>query len=159
MFQDDDTAARPSVLYVEDRLVNVTLMRAVFARRPGLQLHVATTGREALQMAPELNPALLLLDVHLPDCHATQLLLDLRRHPGCRDAPAVAVTADQHFSLAGTGFSALWLKPLDLARVFRELDALIAGAEPASPVPDGVAAHAAASDAAPGGGHDEQPHA
>jgi CheY-like chemotaxis protein len=159
MLQHDGTAARPSVLYVEDRLVNVTLMRAVFARRPGLQLHVATTGREALQMAPELKPALLLLDVHLPDCHATQLLIELRRHPGCRDAPAVAVTADQHFSLAGTGFSDLWLKPLDLARVFRELDALIAAVDPASPLSDDVATHATAPDAASGGAHDERPHA
>lgn len=119
--------ANPScapVLYVEDHPINAMLMAALFERRPGLQLVVAQTGADALRMATGLRPALLLLDLRLPDCHGSQLLPLLRMLPGCEHAPAVAVTAEDDFCITGTGFRELWAKPLDLAHVLSRLDAL-----------------------------------
>lgn len=119
-----------SVLYVEDHPVNAMLMAALFERRPGLKLVVAGTGHEAVCLATGLNPALLLLDLRLPDCHGAQLLDVLRLLPGCGDAPAVAVTADGDFDITGTGFDELWPKPLDLAHVLARVDALVVPATP-----------------------------
>ena len=116
---------RRSVLYVEDHPVNAMLMSAMFERRPEFELVVAVTGQQALCMAPELNPVLLLLDLRLPDCHGSQLLPLLRLLPGCEAAPAVAVTADGDFDITGTGFCELWAKPLYLDQVLRRIDALL----------------------------------
>jgi CheY-like chemotaxis protein len=112
------------VLYIEDQPVNVLLMQAVFDRRPALQLVVATTGQDALTLAEDLHPALLLVDMRLPDCHGLELLPQLRRICGCESVPAVAVTADHHTDLEGSSFVELWGKPLNLGRVLERLDAL-----------------------------------
>lgn len=130
---DSESWPRRSVLYVEDHPVNAMLMSAVFDRRPGLRLVVATTGREAVCCASGLNPALLLVDLRLPDCHGRELLDVLRLIPGCEDAPAVAVTADGDYDIAGTGFTELWAKPMDLQRVLQRLDALTEAAGAAEP--------------------------
>jgi CheY-like chemotaxis protein len=117
--------SRRVVMYVEDQPVNVALMEALFKRRPDLRLAVATTGAAASQLALGLEPVLMLLDLQLPDCHGSNLLPELRRHPGCRDAPAVAVTAEHDFEIEGTGFSEIWTKPLNLLRVLARLNGLV----------------------------------
>jgi len=124
--------ARRSVLYVEDHPVNALLMAAILERRPQLELVVATTGEEALCVAAGLHPALLLLDLGLPDCHGSRLLGLLRALPGCDGVPAVAVTADVNFPVEDWGFCERWAKPLSVDEVLSRLDALI-GTEPAPP--------------------------
>lgn len=124
MPREPELSSRRSVLYVEDHPVNAMLMGAIFERRPDLRLVLATTGTEAVCCASDLYPALLLVDLRLPDCHGSQLLDVLRLIPGCESAPAVAVTADGDYDLAGTGFSELWPKPMDLHQVLRRLEAL-----------------------------------
>lgn len=116
---------RRTVLYVEDHPVNALLMAAIFEHRPQLELVIATSGEEAMQVAARLRPALLLLDLGLPDCHGAQLLLRLRTLAGLATPPAIAVTADVMFDIAGTGFSELWPKPLHLEAVLARLDMLI----------------------------------
>jgi len=131
-------AARRPVLYVEDHPVNALLMAAIFERRPELELVIATTGEEALKRAAGLAPALLLLDLGLPDCHGSQLLGRLRALPGCDTPLAVAVTADASFEIEGTGFCELWAKPLNIDLVLRRLDGLTrlhAAPPPSLPLP------------------------
>lgn len=125
--------ARRPVLYVEDHPVNALLMAAIMERRPELELVVATTGEEALCIAAGLRPALLLLDLGLPDCHGSRLLGLLRALPGCESVPAVAVTADVNFPVEDWGFCDCWPKPLDVDHVLRRLDDLV-GTHP-SPAP------------------------
>jgi CheY-like chemotaxis protein len=115
-----------NVLYVEDRPVNIMLMRAVFQRCPQFRLSTASSCYQALQLARHHVPALLLLDLDLPDGHGNELLQQLRGLPGYDQVPAVAVTADQQFETAGTTFCELWLKPLDLGRVLQRLHDLAA---------------------------------
>lgn len=126
MQRDIDAIAPREVLYVEDHPTNVSLMKAVFKRRPNLELVVATDGQEARDLALHLQPSLLLLDLRLPDTHGAALLKELRRVEGWADIPAVAVTAELDFPLAGTGFCELWAKPLDLALLLSRLDHLTA---------------------------------
>ncbi len=141
-----DLRRRPVVLYVEDHAVNLLLMRALFERRPQLELVCATSGYHARALAPELSPVLLLLDLRLPDCHGSLLLPQLRQFAGCREASAVAVTADSDFDITGTGFCELWTKPLDLRVVLGRLDALTGSVATGSPV-DTVALPAGARQA------------
>lgn len=125
--------ARRTVLYVEDHPVNALLMAAILERRPDLDLVIATTGAEALRVARGLCPALLLLDLGLPDCHGSELLLRLRTLPGCAAAPAVAVTADADFEIEGTSFRELWPKPLVIEQVLQRIDVLTGGSGASAP--------------------------
>jgi CheY-like chemotaxis protein len=113
---------RPQVLYVEDEPTNVFLMQALFRLRPHLDLVAAADGAEALAMAPSIRPALLLLDLRLPDCWGNELLPILRQRFHWRHVPAVAVTAEDGFDGASSGFIETWHKPLDLQFVMRRLD-------------------------------------
>lgn len=113
---------RPQVLYVEDEPTNVFLMQALFRLRPHLDLVVAADGAEATTLAPTIRPALLLLDLRLPDCWGSDLLPELRRRYHWRHVPAVAVTAESNFEGGRSGFIETWHKPLDLQFVLQRLD-------------------------------------
>ncbi len=122
MQYETESLTPQEVLYVEDHPTNVHLMQALFKRRPHLDLVVAIDGQQARRIAPGLNPALLLLDLRLPDCHGAQLLQQLRQIEGWADIPAIAVTAEADFQLDGQGFREVWAKPLNLAHVLQRLD-------------------------------------
>ncbi len=121
---------RRTVLYVEDQPINAMIMSALFERRPDLQLVVAETGEKALHLAHALQPALLLLDLQLPDCHGSELLPRLRQLPGYAGVQAVAVTADIDFDIHSSGFGEMWPKPMDLKQVLDRLDALLRAHRP-----------------------------
>ncbi|MEO8297564.1 MAG: response regulator [Burkholderiales bacterium] len=115
-------SARQTVFYVEDQPEDVMLMEALINVRPRLRLVAAANGTQALQMAPQAQPALLLLDLHLPDCDGRELLRRLRLQPAFARVPAVVVTADDSFHPAGTGFCEAWRKPLHVSHVLGRLD-------------------------------------
>ena len=117
-----DPASPCQVLYIEDRQVNVALMRELFRLRPHLQLEVAENGLWATRMAPDLQPRLLLIDLRLPDCFGTELLPLLRLRFGLQEVPAIAVTAEPAFDCTASGFAEVWHKPLDMRQVLARLD-------------------------------------
>lgn len=117
----DDAAC---VLYVDDYAINLKLMGALFEMCTDYRLVHAGSGREALALPCPVKPAVLLLDLNLPDIHGSRLLPLLRRQNDWCDVPAVAVTADHGFDALGAGFCELWPKPLDLRHVLRRLEVL-----------------------------------
>ncbi|MDI1258317.1 response regulator [Aquabacterium sp.] len=117
--------SRPQVLYVEDHPVNVQLMQALFAQLPSLELTVAITGEEGYQAAIKRPPALLLLDLNLPDCHGTELLKRLRGQAVLSSVPAIAVTAADVQNLNESTFLEVWQKPLDIPSILKRLDQLL----------------------------------
>ncbi|HYE79512.1 MAG TPA: response regulator, partial [bacterium] len=82
------------VLYVEDNLPNAQLMRRILRRRPALELLVARTGREAVDVIARELPDIVLLDVHLPDFSGLELLSRVRELPGGERRPVIVVSAD-----------------------------------------------------------------
>lgn len=115
-------AEPPTVLYVEDEPLNALLMQALFDHRPALKLLVVTSGQAALELAKSQQPVLLLLDLHLPDCHGGELLMKLRGIPGWQAIPAIAVTGDRDFNPQGTGFCEVWVKPFMLFHTLARID-------------------------------------
>ena len=127
----------PTVLYVEDTPVNVLVMEALFNFLPDARLTVARCGDEAWAVASTLDPALLLLDIDLPDCRGDDLLRRLRVLPGCLSVRAVAVTAEHRFDARAHGFDECWAKPLNLGDVLQRLQALLGAAlAPAQAFPE-----------------------
>jgi CheY-like chemotaxis protein len=104
------------ILLVDDN----PLMQQLMARFLGdLGYNVAVAGRadEALALASESAPSLLLLDMHLPDLDGPEVLLALRKLPGWAATPVIAMSGMDEGSLRpslASGFVAYLAKPIDL---------------------------------------------
>ncbi len=122
-----------TVLYIEDNPVNIKLMQAIVAMRPGVTLLAALTGSEGLDLARRCRPALLLLDRQLPDISGEQVLAELKAGPTTAAIPVVVVSADaspqQIDTLLAAGARAYLTKPLAVQDVLAQIDA--AGSGPA----------------------------
>jgi CheY-like chemotaxis protein len=105
----------PMILVVDDHEPSRTLARLVL-ERAGFRVEEAATGGEGLRQAQELRPALMLLDIILPEIDGWTLARMLRADLRTRDAIILALTAltganDGARSLA-SGFDEVLTKPV-----------------------------------------------
>jgi CheY-like chemotaxis protein len=114
------------VLHIEDNLSNLSLIERVLAQRPGVEVIAAMQGRLGVELARKHQPALVLLDLHLPDIDGEQVLQQLRDDPLTASIPVVIVSADatsrQVQRLLSAGAAAYITKPIDVREVLRQLD-------------------------------------
>jgi signal transduction histidine kinase/ActR/RegA family two-component response regulator len=117
---------RHRILYVEDNVSNVRLVERVLEGRGDVEVIPAMQGRLAVDLAHEHRPALILLDLHLPDIGGAEVLRHLREDPVTAETPVVVVSADatagQVERLLAAGASGYLTKPLDV----QELRAVVA---------------------------------
>lgn len=117
------------LLYVEDNAVNAGLMRELLALRPGLRLRLAADLAEARRELAERRPTLLLLDMHLPDGSALELLDWLRQRGELAGLPVLVISADatpaRREAALAAGASGYLTKPLEIAQVLRSIDAAL----------------------------------
>ncbi|MCE2659196.1 MAG: response regulator [Rubrivivax sp.] len=113
------------LLYVDDDRINTLLF--VETCRPDSALEVATAacGSDALQLAAEFTPDVLVIDFHLPDTDGPALLSALRESPALRTAPAFLCTAEQieaaREPALKAGFDGVWIKPVELASIRQDM--------------------------------------
>jgi two-component system, OmpR family, catabolic regulation response regulator CreB len=85
-------SSKPRILIVEDEPgIADTLQYAL--RTEGFAPHWCATGEDALRCVAEQNPALVILDVGLPDIMGFEVFKRLRAMPGCAELPVVFLTA------------------------------------------------------------------
>jgi hypothetical protein len=120
----------PRVLYIEDTPVNVALVAAMLRRRPAVELHVAETGEEGVRAALAGRPALVLLDLHLPDIDGHEVLRRLRADAATAATPVVIVSADAagdaRDRLLAAGADRYLTKPLGMDDLLAVVDELAA---------------------------------
>jgi two-component system cell cycle response regulator DivK len=114
------------ILVVEDNEKNMKLFRDVLVAT-GFQTLEATTGGEAITMASEHTPDLVLMDIQLPDLDGVEALHQLRANPRTATIPIVALTAQamrgdrERFLAAGfDGYVSKPVKVRDLIETVRE---------------------------------------
>ena len=105
------------ILVVEDNEKNMKLFRDVLAAT-GFRTLEATTGGEAVDMASEHTPDLVLMDIQLPDLDGVQALRRLRANERTAAIPVLALTAqamrgDRERFLA-EGFDGYVSKPVNV---------------------------------------------
>jgi two-component system, cell cycle response regulator DivK len=105
------------VLVVEDNVMNMKLLRDVLLAT-GYRTLEATTGGEAIQLAAEHAPDLVLMDVHLPDIDGVHTLRRLRADERTAAIPVLAVTAQAMHGdrerLLAAGFDGYISKPVNI---------------------------------------------
>jgi len=119
--------ARPlRLLYVEDNRINSLLFEEAIKHYGNVDLRIAEDGPEALELVRDWRPQVLVLDAHLPGMSGFEVLVQLREQPGLREAPAFMCSADalpdDVQRALDAGFAGYWTKPIDIARVIRDLD-------------------------------------
>jgi len=77
------------VLYIEDDLVNFTLVERILEFRPALKLLHAVKGETGIELAQIHLPKLILLDLNLPDMHGSEVLEKLQSNPQTAQLPVV----------------------------------------------------------------------
>ena len=109
--------ASEQILVVEDNEKSMKLLRDVL-RATGYRTLEATTGEQALRLASTHGPALVLMDIRLPDMSGIEALRRLRMDQRTAPIPVVAVTAEamkgdlERFIRAG--FDGYLSKPVDI---------------------------------------------
>ncbi len=83
-----------SVLYIEDNAVNVLLIEALVQQHTQLHFLSAPLPEAGLQMARDLQPDLILLDIQLPGIDGYEVLRRLRAAEPTRDIPVIALSAN-----------------------------------------------------------------
>ncbi len=106
------------VLVVEDNVKNMKLFRDVL-EAAGFRTLAATTAGEAVDVAAEQGPDLVLMDIQLPDFDGVEALRRLRADERTAATRVVALTAqamegDRERFLAA-GFDGYLSKPVDIA--------------------------------------------
>jgi CheY-like chemotaxis protein len=118
-----------TILYIEDNLSNLMLVKRVLARRPDVRLIEAMEGRLGVDLAREHHPDLILLDLHLPDISGAEVLRLLREDPSTSATPVAVISADatpgQIERLKADGVLDYLTKPLDVRKLLALLDRVL----------------------------------
>jgi CheY-like chemotaxis protein len=124
------TLGRPLVLVVEDSDPIRTAF-TILLEESGYRVAAASTGEDAVRLAGERNPDLVLLDLGLPDISGLDVARRIKADPATRNIPVVALTGrdddDDREALLSAGCTAFWLKPPDTQALIRSLPGYIAG--------------------------------
>ncbi len=117
------------VLYVEDDEVNFMLVERILEYRPGLRVVHSTDGRSGLEVAASCQPTMILLDLHLPDMHGSELLRQLQQNPETAKIPVVVLSADatpsQIERLLTAGARNYLTKPFDIDPFLTVIDEFV----------------------------------
>jgi two-component system, cell cycle response regulator DivK len=84
--------ANELILIIEDNEVNRVLVRDML-RFKGYQTLETQSAEEGIRVAREKQPALILMDFHLPKMNGIEAFQALRATPETRSIPVIAVTA------------------------------------------------------------------
>jgi CheY-like chemotaxis protein len=122
--------APTDVLCIEDNPANLRLIEGIFARQDNIRLLSALAPGLGLELARTHKPALILLDINLPDMDGYAVMQCLREHEATRAIPVLAISAnampkDIERSKAA-GFAAYLTKPLDVVELLRTVGHLLA---------------------------------
>jgi CheY-like chemotaxis protein len=104
------------ILIAEDNAANLALVDYLL-KTAGHETLAATDGAEAVRLARQLHPDLILCDLQMPVADGYEVLSRLREDPALRDVPVIALTA---YSMSGdranvlvAGFDGYLSKPID----------------------------------------------
>jgi len=118
------------ILYIEDNASNIVLVEEIISsQRSNIRLITNTFGQNALPLALEFKPDIILLDLNLPDIHGSEVLKNLQSNEKTSEIPVVVISADampqQIAHLMAMGARRYVTKPMDLNVILKIIDEYI----------------------------------
>lgn len=84
-----------TILYVKDNLSNYQIIEQILiTQRPHFRLITNTFGKNTVQFAIDYTTDLILLDLHLPDIHGSEVIKLLKSEPSTDHIPIIILSAD-----------------------------------------------------------------
>ena len=113
------------VLIADDKATSRELIRTVL-EQSGYSIFEAGDGSEALRAAREIQPDLIILDLHMPHLDGFQVIAQLRADQKFTATPVLALTAsamrgDRERALSA-GFTGYIAKPIGLSALRNEIN-------------------------------------
>ena len=124
--QVQEGAPQRTLLYVEDNTANLKLVEQLIARRPDMRLLSALNGNLGIEMARQLRPDVILMDINLPGLSGIQALKILREDPVTAHIPVLAISANAMLGDIQKGIEAGFFryltKPFNLNEFLEAMD-------------------------------------
>ena len=89
---DRPKAAQPSVLIVEDSAAQALKVKLTLENN-NCQVYWADTGLEGLNIAQQMRPELIVLDIELPDINGFEVCRRLKANPKLANVPVIMMTS------------------------------------------------------------------
>jgi two-component system OmpR family response regulator len=117
-----------SILYVDDDQDICSIVRATLHQIPGLQVSIVDSGARAVDLAYEVRPDLVLMDVMMPDLDGPATLKQMHSSVLLANTPVIFMTAKvlpaEIAQLLQSGAIGVIVKPFDPSKLYDELCAL-----------------------------------
>jgi two-component system alkaline phosphatase synthesis response regulator PhoP len=124
----------PLILIVDDEEDILTLLEYNL-QESGFRTQIAATGREAISLAEQDTPDLVILDVMMPVMDGIEACRLLRAKPEMADTPIVMLTArsgeEDHVRGLDVGADIYLSKPLSIPVILSQIKALLRRSDPA----------------------------
>lgn len=122
-----DKTTKGTLLLVEDSISNIELIKELIKdQKPEIQVLTTMYGLEAIQMAKEFKPSLILLDLNLPDIAGAKVLEILKADEETKDLPITVVSADattkQMEYILSKGADQYLTKPINIRQLIKIFD-------------------------------------
>lgn len=121
---------RPKILVIDDDKDIRTVITDILDHS-GYEVFTATTGQQGLELAPQMMPDLIILDLVMPGMDGWTVLTKFQHKAALADIPVVILSGASGLEMAmSLGAAAVLAKPVDARRLTAEIAALLA------PLPD-----------------------
>lgn len=117
-----------TVLIVDDSNTNNFLLQSILETE-GINSSIALSGKEAFDYLEIEKPALILLDIMMPNIDGFTVLKKIKNTPETKEIPVIFITAKNDKNIKeqaiNAGASDLILKPIDVKRVIKVVKQII----------------------------------
>lgn len=122
------------ILLVDDDPVMHKLL-GYHLERAGYKVMEAKNGRDALHLASQLRPGVIVMDIMMADMDGLTALRELKKHDITKGIPVVVMTANPHYAsrveAEKAGAASFLTKPFSPAQIVVEVQKLLPGDPPA----------------------------
>jgi PAS domain S-box-containing protein len=131
--EDADSQSTPFILLAEDNEANIDTLLG-YLEAQGYRLAIARNGKEAVELAKQHPPDLILMDIQMPEMDGLQAMQLIRQEPNLATLPIIALTAlampkDRERCLAA-GANEYLTKPVNLKGLKEAIDQFINPSKP-----------------------------
>ncbi len=127
--QDRNRGTRQSVLYIEDNLSNVQVVKQALKKCPNIDFLSAESAESGLIIAKTEQPDLILMDIMLPGIDGVTANNLLKEAETTKTIPVIAVSANampEDTALAlSSGFEAYLTKPVNIENLLQIIDNIL----------------------------------